>query len=135
MADAPNLRLLVGGTLVEGEQATLEDLPEHERGGAAELIKLFGGPKQVFLLRNPRVYQGSEQVRTGYLVLRSDQCRRVSLWPTKTPPAHPGTRTTSVRAGRARTVSRDDFRLFYRRSGGVKTEDKSRQWRLLSHDV
>lgn len=73
MADAPKLRLLVGGTLVEGEQATLDDLLPHERGGAAELIKLFGGPKRVFLLRNPVVYQGGEQVRTGYLVLRSDQ--------------------------------------------------------------
>lgn len=73
MADAPRLRLLVGGSLIEGEQATLEDLPDHERGGAAELMKLFGGPKQVFLLRNPMVYQGGEQVRTGYLVLRSDQ--------------------------------------------------------------
>lgn len=73
MADIPRLRLLVGGTFVEGEQATLEDLPEHERGGATELIKLFGGPKQVFLLRNPVVYQGSKEVRTGYLVLRSDQ--------------------------------------------------------------
>lgn len=73
MTTIPKLRLLVGGTLIEGEQATLDELPEYERGGATELIKLFGGPKRVFLLRNPTVYQGGEQVQANYLVLRSDQ--------------------------------------------------------------
>jgi hypothetical protein len=87
MADIPKLRLLVSGTLIEGEQATLEDLPEHERGGAAELIKLFGGPKRVFLLQNPVVYQGNVQVHTGYLVLRSDQVQAGEFVPDEGTPS------------------------------------------------
>ena len=68
----PKLRLVVGGTLIEGAQVTLEDLPRAEQGGAAELIQFLGGVKRVFILQKPVVY-GAEEAKPRYLVVRQDQ--------------------------------------------------------------
>ena len=68
----PKLRLVVGGTLIEGAQVTVEDLPRAEQGGAAELMQFLGGAKRVFILQKPVVY-GAEQANPHYLVIRQDQ--------------------------------------------------------------
>jgi hypothetical protein len=72
-ANIPKLRLLVGGTVIEGAQVTLEDLPRAEQGGASELVRFLGGAKRVLILQKPVVYQGTEQVHPHYLVIRQDQ--------------------------------------------------------------
>lgn len=92
-ADVPRLRLLVGGTLIEGQQVTLNELAAAERDGAAELIRFLGGPKQVLVLYRPLVYQGGDPVSVNYLVVRQDQvqaCAFVSPTGTASRPLAPG---------------------------------------------
>ncbi len=72
-ANIPKLRLIVSGTVIEGAQVTLEDLPRAEQGGASELVRFLGGAKRVLILQKPVVYQGAEQVQPHYLVIRQDQ--------------------------------------------------------------
>lgn len=72
-ANIPKLRLLVGGTVIEGFQVTLEELPRAEQGGASELVRFLGGAKRVLILQKPVIYQNTEQVRSRYLVIRQDQ--------------------------------------------------------------
>lgn len=69
----PKLRLMVGGTIIEGAQVTLEELPRVEQGGAAELVRFLGGAKRVLILQKPVVYQHTEQIQPRYLVIRQDQ--------------------------------------------------------------
>jgi hypothetical protein len=52
-ANIPKLRLLVGGTVIEGAQVTLEDLPRVEQGGTSELVRFLGGAKRVLILKRP----------------------------------------------------------------------------------
>ena len=73
MATIPKLRLIVGGTVVEGTQVALSDLPRAEQGGAAELAGFLGGAKRVLILQKPVVYGSAEGVRPQYLVIRQDQ--------------------------------------------------------------
>ncbi len=69
----PKLRLLVGGTFIEGAQVALEDLPRKEQGGVAELMSFLGGAKRVVILQRPVVYGADAQVQPNYLVIRQDQ--------------------------------------------------------------
>lgn len=88
-ADAPKLRLLIGGSLIEGEQLTLAELPREERGGISELVRFLGGPKHVLILQNPVVHQGSERVETQYLVIRQDQIQACEFLLSDEPGASP----------------------------------------------
>lgn len=69
----PKLRLIVGGTVIEGVQVALQDLPRTDQGGASELISFLGGAKRVLILQKPLVYGGAEPVESQYLVIRQDQ--------------------------------------------------------------
>ena len=71
MAANPKLRLMVGGTLLEGAQVTLADLPRAAQGGAAELVQFLGGARRVLILQRPVVY--GNEVQPHYLVIRQDQ--------------------------------------------------------------
>ncbi len=72
-ANIPKLRLIVGGTVIEGTQVTLTDLPRAEQGGASELVGFLGGAKRVLILQRPVVYGSAEAVQPRYLVIRQDQ--------------------------------------------------------------
>ncbi len=72
-ANIPKLRLLVGGTVIEGQQVGLEALSEIEQAGASELVTFFGGAKRVLILQHSLLYGSAEQVRSRYLVVRQDQ--------------------------------------------------------------
>ena len=80
---APKLRLVVGGTLIEGAQVTVEDLPRNEQGGAAELVQFLGGAKRVLILARPLVY-GVDEARPRYLVVRQDQIQACEFILTET---------------------------------------------------
>ena len=71
--NVPKLRLLVGGTVIEGEQVGLEDLTKTEESGASELITFLGGAKRVLILHHPVIYGSAEQVKPRYLVIRQEQ--------------------------------------------------------------
>ena len=73
MATIPKLRLIVGGTVIEGAQVMVEDLPRAEQGGASELVGFLGGAKRVLILKRPIVYGSAEGVQPRYLVIRQDQ--------------------------------------------------------------
>ena len=72
-ANVPKLRLIVGGTVIEGAQVALDDLPKTEQGGASELIGFLGGAKRVLILRKPVIYGSAEPLASQYLVIRQDQ--------------------------------------------------------------
>lgn len=71
--NVPKLRLLVGGTVIEGQQIGLEDLTKTEQRGASELITFLGGAKRVLILQHPVISGSVEQVRPRYLVIRQEQ--------------------------------------------------------------
>lgn len=95
-ANIPKLRLLVGGTMIEGAQVTLEDLPRTEQGGASELVLFLGGAKRVLILRQPVIYGGAELVQPRYLVIRQDQVQACEFMTPDT--------------AEAKDAPRDDFR-------------------------
>ena len=72
-ANIPKLRLLVGGTVIDGKQVAREDLTQTEQRGASELMTFLGGAKRVLILQNPVIYGPAEQVRPRYLAVRQDQ--------------------------------------------------------------
>jgi len=83
-ANIPKLRLLVNGTVIEGEQVGLEALSEVEQAGASELITFLDGAKRVLILQHPLIYGSVEQVRPRYLVVRQDQIQACEFVLTET---------------------------------------------------
>ena len=83
-ANVPKLRLIVGGTVIEGAQVALEDLPKTEQGGASELIGFLGGAKRVLILRKPVIYGSAEPLESQYLVIRQDQIQACEFVTPKT---------------------------------------------------
>jgi len=83
------LRLLIGGSLIEGEQIMLAELPREERRGISELVRFLGGSKHVLILQNPVVHQGGERIETRYLVIRQDQIQACEFIIPEEPGASP----------------------------------------------